>query len=262
MTADVPAGMVRMEHFERRSFRAPTAGGAVVTHDVYTRGSAAATIVILQELPGIGPATLSLAEKLWQEGFRVVLPHLFGPLGKEAIGRNLVRVLCMRREFHLFRRNGTSPVVDWLRALCRDLIESQGASGVGVIGMCLTGNFAISLMAEESVRAGVASQPSLPLFGQRHLHMSTEDIGAVRDRLDQEGPMMALRFEGDTICRAEKFERLDAVFNDNRERIRLTELPGSGHSVLTRDFTAGGEPAEKAFRAVLEYFRSKLQTSS
>ena len=99
--------------------------------------------------------------------FRVVLPHLFGPLGRTSMLGNMVRVMCMRREFKLFEKNGTSPVVDWLRALCNDLCQLHGLRGVGVIGMCLTGNFAISMMADDRVLAGVASQPSMPLLDQK-----------------------------------------------------------------------------------------------
>jgi len=248
-----------LDGYEKRQFQATTTTGASITHDVYSRGDAAATVVVIQELPGIGPETLSLADRLSAHGFRVVLPHLFGPLGRVAMYRNLVRVMCMRKEFHLFEKNGTSPVVDWLRALCKDLVESHGASGVGAIGMCLTGNFAISLMADEHVRAGVASQPSMPLLAQEHLHMSASDVVAIRERLGEHGPMKALRFQGDKLCTAAKFDKIKETFNDDAERIELVQLPGNGHSVLTRDLISGGEPAEQALREVLAYFGRKLK---
>ena len=248
-----------LDGYEKRKFQATTTTGASITHDVYSRGDAAATVVVIQELPGIGPETLSLADILSAHGFRVVLPHLFGPLGRVAMYRNLVRVMCMRKEFHLFEKNGTSPVVDWLRALCRDLVQSHGASSVGTIGMCLTGNFAISLMADEHVLAGVASQPSMPLLASGHLHMSDQDVADVRRRLDAHGPMKALRFQGDKLCTAAKFDKLEETFNDDAERIELVQLPGNGHSVLTRDLMSGGKPAQKALEEVLQYFDRKLK---
>ena len=58
--------------------------------------------MIIQELPGIGPETLRLADEFVAAGFTVVLPHLFGPLGKTDLAGNMLRVLCMRREFRLF----------------------------------------------------------------------------------------------------------------------------------------------------------------
>lgn len=164
----------------------------------------------------------------------------------------------MRKEFHLFAKNHASPVVDWLKALCRDMQDNHNAGGVGVIGMCLTGNFAISLMADESVLAGVASQPSMPLNDQKALHLSPAEIAAVRKRLDAQGSMMALRFEGDRLCTADKFAAINRTFNDDAERIRFVELPGKGHSVLTLDFIKGGQPAEAALQEVFAYFQDKL----
>ncbi len=250
-----------LDTFQMRSFAAPISGGTVVSHDVYSKGDSDACIVIIQELPGIGPETLSLANTFVEQGFRVVLPHLFGPLGKISMLGNVARVLCMRREFTLFSKNKSSPIVDWLKALCRDLKDNGGAAGVGVIGMCLTGNFAISLMADDSVLAGVASQPSMPLFDQKTLHMDEVTIAKARDRLDNEGPMMALRFEGDPLCTGAKFAAISAAFNDDKERIKLVELPGKGHSVLTLDLIKGGEPAQQALNDVLAYFTHKLKAA-
>ena len=250
-----------LEGYDKRQFSAPIRGGTTVEHDVYTRGDQPATVVIIQELPGIGPETLALADRFSEQGYRVVLPHLFGPLGKISLAGNLFRVFCMRKEFTLFSKNESSPIVDWLKALCRDLKANHGASGIGVIGMCLTGNFAMSLMADESVLAGVASQPSMPFRHQDTLHMSQDEIESARNRLTDEGAMIALRFEGDFLCTGEKFDAIKTAFNDETERVRLIELPGKGHSVLTLDFIKGGEPAEEALQAVLTYFESKLKAA-
>ncbi len=250
-----------MQHYTKFSFSAPLASGHVVTHDVYSRGSEGPTVVIIQELPGIGPETLSLADTFVDAGYRVVLPHLFGPLGRISMLGNIVRVFCLRKEFALFAKNDTSPIVDWLRALCRSLRDEHGATAIGVIGNCLSGNFAISLMADDAVLAGVASQPSMPLNDQTTLHMSREEVDAVRTRLDDHGPMLALRFEGDRLCQHAKFDALRAAFNDDKERIRTIELPGKGHSVLTLDFNKGGQPAQEALDAVLRYFDERLKTA-
>lgn len=249
-----------LSNYTRSTFSAPTAAGYSIEHDIYIRGDQPATVVVIQELPGIGPETVQLARTLHRHGFRVVLPHLFGPLGKLRPWRNLARVMCMRKEFRILTSHQSSPIVDWLRALCRNLQSDHEDAKVGVIGMCLTGNFAISLMADNSVLAGVASQPSLPLFRHSDLHMAESDITEVRSRLDSEGPMIALRFEGDTICTAEKFEALDRAFNDDAQRIQLTTLPGDGHSVLTRDLISGGEPAQQALNDIISYFSARLKT--
>lgn len=240
---------------------ATASANTLIEHDIYSRGEPGPTIVIIQELPGIGPETLDLAARFVDNGYRVVLPHLFGPLGRISLLGNLARVFCMRREFKLLARNASSPIVDWLRALCRDLRDNKGSTAVGVIGMCLTGNFAISMMADDAVLAGVASQPSLPLNRQAELHMSADEISAVRSRLDTEGPMLALRFEGDKLCRAEKFDALERTFNDDKQRINLIELPGPGHSVLTLDFVKRAAVTEPALATVLNYFDEKLKNA-
>ena len=247
-----------MQGYEKQTFTAPLGSGHQVSHAVYARG-AGPVVVIIQELPGIGAETLALADTFVVQGFRVVLPHLFGPLGRVSMLGNLVRVFCMRREFQLFQKRGTSPIVDWLRALCRDIREREQVDGVGVIGMCLTGNFAISLMAEDAVLASVASQPSLPMNAQADLHMSDADVTAVRERLDRTEPMLAYRFDGDGFCQAAKFSQLADTFNQDRERIRLRTLPGDGHSVLTLDFVdEAGHPTRDALDEILGYFRATL----
>jgi dienelactone hydrolase len=241
-------------------FAATCDNGTRISHDVYRRGSGA-PVVIIQELPGIGPETMRLADEFVERGFTVVLPHLFGPLEKVSTGGNLLRVFCMRREFSLFESNRSSPIVDWLKALCRD-IKAQGRhKGVGVIGMCLTGNFAISLMGDDSVLAAVSAQPSMPLMKASELHMSAEDIAGIRRRIDATAPMHAYRFEGDPICNATKYQAIDGAFNnDGVTRVVTHTLPGKGHSVLTLDFVdEQGHPTRDALNSILAYFATQLQ---
>ncbi len=241
-------------------FSAPDSNGVHISHDVYRRGSGA-PVVIIQELPGIGPETLRLADEFVARGFEVVLPHLFGPLEKTSTGGNLLRVFCMRREFHLFESHRASPIVDWLKALCRQ-VKAQGQhKGVGVIGMCLTGNFAMSLMGDDSVLAAVSSQPSMPLMKATELHMSASDIDVIRQRIDSTAPIHAYRFFGDPMCTAQKFEAIDKAFNDgDSTRVITHTLPGKGHSVLTLDFVnEQGHPTREALNNILAYFSAQLQ---
>lgn len=252
---DVP----QIPDYKKSSFTASISEKTEVTHDVYEKGEGP-VVVIIQELPGIGQETLRLANFFLKDGFKVVLPHLFGPLGKTSMLGNMVRVMCMRKEFHLLATRRSSPVVNWLKALCRYLKEENGVKGVGVIGMCLTGNFAISLMADDAVLAGVASQPSLPLHTGTKLPMSQEEVVQVKERLDEHGPMKAFRFEKDPICTAARFETINSALNaDGQERIRLETLPGKGHSVLTLDFIdKEGHPTKEALVSIIQYFREKL----
>ena len=252
-----------LDGYSKDEFGVRTSEGHGIVHDVYTRGSGP-VVVIIQELPGIGPSTLALADRLVAAGFTVVLPHLFGPLGEISLAGNLARVFCMRREFRLFAKNSGGPIVEWLRALCQQTRTKHQVSGVGVIGMCLTGNFAISLMADDAVLAGVASQPSMPIgHAPQALHMSAAEITAARAKLDAVGPMLAYRFAGDKLCKAEKFDSIDATFNDDKQRIKLTTIDGPGHSVLTLDFVAGdGSPTQAALDEVIDYFGGQLRETS
>lgn len=248
-----------MSGYQKWAFAAPLSSGESVRHDVYTKGDGP-IVVIIQELPGVGRETLHLTDRFVERGFRVVLPHLFGPLGRTSLLMNTARVFCMRREFSIFESNKTSPIVDWLRALCQKLKADYAVDGVATIGMCLTGNFAISLMADDAVLAGVASQPSLAIRDQNSLHMSRGDVEEVRQALDDKGPMKAYRFEGDPLCTAAKFAAINAAFNDDRERVELGVMPGKGHSVLTLDFVdEEGHPTRQAFEEVVAYFEDRLR---
>ncbi len=247
-----------LEGFEKSQFSSSAMDGKPAGFDIYSKGDGP-VIVIIQELPGIGQETLRLADKLVDAGFRVVMPHLFGPLGRLSFVGNITRIFCMRREFAIFAKNRSSPIVEWLKSLCQHLREKFNVAGVGVIGMCLTGNFAISLMADDSVLASVASQPSLPLFSQKSLHMSDDEIARVRQRLEQHGPMLSYRFDGDKLCTAAKFDALDDVFNDDVERIALRTIPGNKHALLTVHFVdKEGSPSYRALQEVIEYFGKKL----
>lgn len=245
--------------YQKESFSSKISTGHLITHDVYTRGEGK-ILVLIQELPGIGQETLALADRFVARGYKVVLPHLFGPIGKVSVAGNLFRVFCMRKEFKLFAKNESSPIVDWLKALCAKMKAVHKVKGVAVIGMCLTGNFAISLMAEESVLAGFASQPSLPLQKQGATHISEKDIAIIKTKLDQVGPMHCGRFEGDKLCTAEKIDLLHRQFNtDGKERIKFHEMPGKGHSILTLDFVdEEGHPTKKALEEVIGYFDRTL----
>ena len=249
----------QIDAYAKTRFEASTSEGRSISHDIYRRGSGA-PVVLIQELPGIGQQTLALADELVDTGFEVVMPHLFGPLEKTSIGGNLIRVMCMRKEFRIFSSNQSSPIADWLRLLCRQIKDDSGVQGVGVIGMCLTGNFAITLIGDDSVLAAVASQPAMPFHKQGELHMSPEEIQRSRDALDSKGPMRVLRFEGDPMCTPKKSQCIHRAFNDDdTTRVQEITLPGKGHSVLTLDFVdEAGHPTRQALDNVIEYFGSHL----
>jgi hypothetical protein len=127
--------------------------------------------------------------------------------------------------------------------------------------MCLTGNFAIKLIGDDSVLAAVASQPAMPFFKQGALHMSPDEIIQSRNALEIKGPMRVLRFENDPLCTGEKSNCIHRNFNDDgTTRIEEITLPGKGHSVLTLDFVdEAGHPTREALNNVIQYFDARLK---
>ena len=256
--------ITQIESYQKEVFSYEMRNGHTATHDIYSLGEGDKVLILIQELPGIGQETLSLADRFVERGYRVILPHLFGPLGKVATGGNFVKVLCMRKEFRVFAKNESSPVVDYLSGLCSFMKQKYNVPGVAVIGMCLTGNFAISLMANQDVLAGYASQPSLGIFSQKSIHMSGPEIELIKKNIDIVGPMHCGSFEGDKLCSPKKIKLLADTFNrDEKERIIFHTLPGKGHSVLTLDFVdEDGHPTKQTLHEVMDYFDGQLSTSS
>jgi len=206
-----------------------------ITHSIYSAGTGP-EVVVLHEAPGMTDACLKLGLIL-AESFRVHLPLLFdepgGDPGFLRSARNLARI-CVGGEFHILAANKTSPLVGWLRALCRRLKELSGEEGVGVVGMCLTGGFALALVADDAVLAPVVAQPSLPFVHRAALGLSPVDAGAVRARTAAlgSGCVLGIRYAGDRIAPRERIDTIRALIGP---ALRYVELPGDRHATLTKD---------------------------
>jgi dienelactone hydrolase len=242
------------------------------TRRVYRRGTGPG-VVIMHEIPGITPEVAEFARRIADEGFAVYLPHLFGvpnrPLSVPYVLGEMVRA-CISREFFVLAKNESSPITDWLRALCRKAHAECGGPGVGAIGMCLTGNFALSLMVDESVMAPILSQPSLP-FGitalhRSALHISASDLAVVRKRAMEGCGVLAMRFTHDPMCSQDRFDRLREELGDAFEAIEIDSGPNNphgigsmAHSVVTSDLVdEAGHPTQAALHRVIEVFRERL----
>jgi len=248
-----------------------------VTHPVH-RGGAGPGVLIMHEIPGITPQVAEFADRVVAAGFSVALPEMFGtkgkPLGVPYLAEQMIRA-CISREFHVLASRQSSPITSWLRALCRSLHEELGGSGVGAIGMCLTGNFALSLMVDPWVMAPVLSQPSLPFpIGaerRRSLHLSEADLAVVRRRVRDEGQcVLGLRFTGDPMCPGERFETLRRELGSGFEGIEIDSskgnahgIAGSAHSVVTTDLVdQAGHPTREALDRVLGFFAERLRPAA
>jgi len=229
-----------------------TASG--VTHPTYRKGRGPGVIVIA-EIPGITEDVLEFAEEVVGQGFTVVLPHLFGsvvsPDSTMAVLGSL-RQACVNREFNKMRLRQTSPIADWLRSLARELHSELGGPGVGALGMCFTGGFALAMMVDESVAAPVLAQPSLPFpVGKARaadLNLSPADLARVKERAAAGCQVLGLRYTGDMAV-GTRFETLTREIGDAFIRV---EFPGRKHSTLT------AHRQQEGVDRVLEFFREKL----
>ncbi|HSH03131.1 MAG TPA: dienelactone hydrolase family protein [Anaerolineae bacterium] len=240
---------------------------------VYRRGSGPA-VVVMHEMPGITPAVAAFGRRVADEGFTVFMPVLFGTVGKPpslGYALNQIARACISWEFTALTRGQSSPVTVWLRALCRYAHEECGGPGVGALGMCFTGNFALSLMVDETVMAPVLSQPSLPFplsaAHKRDLAVSDEELAVIKERVGQGCKVLGLAFSEDGMVPAERFERLRQELGEGFEGIIIDSSPGNpygiartAHSVVTNDLVdEEGHPTQAALHRVLSFFRERLQ---
>lgn len=241
---------------------------------VYTQGTGPA-VVIMHEVPGITPEVAGFARKVVAAGFTVYLPSLFGSDGRGYDPVNLATQLslaCIRKEFAAMARRQSSPITDYLRALCRKAHAECGGKGVGAIGMCMTGNFALSLMVDPVVMAPVLSQPSLPIGltaeARADLHVSDEELAIIKQRMAEEKiKLLGLRFSWDAMCPKARFDRLESEFGEQFERIEIDSSPFNphhnpvyAHSVLTKDLIdREGHPTRLALERTLAFFQEQLR---
>lgn len=245
------------------------------TKVVHVAGAGPA-VIVMTEMPGISPHVARFARWVRDAGFTVYMPSLFGRDGAVPgahEGKAVFQRACVSAEFKAFAANESSPVTQWLRALARHAHATCGGPGVGAIGMCFTGNFALTMMLEPAVLAAVLSQPSLPLNDPAGMHIAPEELAEVSARLKRENlTVRAYRFEGDRVCRAERFAAYQRALGP---RFVPRVLPDSAahpdpppffaefvptpHSVVTAHLIdEAGQPTASARDEILAYFAAVL----
>lgn len=234
-------------------------------------------VIIMPEMPGISPHVARFARWVRDAGFRVYLPSLFGRDGAVADaehGAAVFRRACVSAEFRALGGGGvSSPVTRWLMALARNAHDECGGPGVGAVGMCFTGNFALTMMLEPSVLAPVLCQPALPLDNPAGLEIAPEELDAVARRMAAEDlTALALRFAGDPFCRAERFAAYRKALGDRFEaRVLVDEAANDDvppffaqhvpapHSVVTAHLVdKTGSPTLAARDAIVAFLHKQL----
>lgn len=244
-------------------------------HLVYKSGEGPA-VVVIHEVPGLHPGVLDFARILNQEGFTTYLPSLFGTPGKAVTAGYMLTGLsrlCVSKEFSTFATRKTSPAVEWLKALCRHAHAECGGPGVGAIGMCATGGFALAMAADPSLIAPVLSQPSLPSAltakAKRDLGISDQELEAVKKRAETENLcVLGMRFTKDIMVPGERFKRLKDELGDAFIAVEIDSSPGNpwgiprtAHSVVTLDLVnEENHPTQRALQQVIQLYKEKLKT--
>jgi dienelactone hydrolase len=224
------------------------------TFPTYRRGTGPG-VVVVHEIPGITPLVEAFANEVVDAGFTVVLPHLFGtpgePMRLANVTREVLRV-CVSREFVAFHAGRTSPMTRRLGALAEQLHAELGGPGVGALGMCFSGGFALGMMATGPVVAPVLSQPSMPFPVTRRLrgdlNLSPSDLATVKEKVAGGCPVLGLRYADDPAVGT----RFDTLRRELGDGFLHVELPGKDHAVLTR------HRDEESVARVIAFFRERL----
>ncbi len=245
------------------------------TYSTFSKGEEGPGVVVIAEIPGITPLVADFARRLVDRGFQVVMPSLFGTPGREPSPPYLLKSMaqaCISKEFNTFFQRKTSPASEWTRALAADLHQRTGGPGVGMVGMCLTGGFALAAMADPHMLAPVLSQPSLPfaLSGKHKADLGIDDgtLVAIKKRVaEDDACVLGLRFTGDSFVPPQRFARLREELGEGFIGVEIDSSAGNSHgikkaahSVLTEDLVdEAGHPTQDALNKVLDFFDERLK---
>ena len=228
-----------------------------VTHQTYRKGSGPA-VVVVHEIPGITPKVLEFAERVVAQGFTVVMPLLVGEVGREPSGGYIassMSKICISREFTTMAMRKTSPIISWLRALAKQIHSEVGGVGVGAVGMCFSGGFALGMMVDDIMVAPVLSQPSMPFAIGAHrsadLNLSPSDEARIVERAQAGCQVLGLRFTGDKLV-GTRFGSLHKLLGDAFVAVEFESSTKQDHSVLTEQIQ------EEGVSRVLEFLKLKL----
>ena len=255
-TSPLPASLPRVDALETwtRSEHTADVRGRATTHPVWRKGTGPG-VVVVHEMPGLTTGVIGFGEELVAAGYTVVLPHLFGPLARPFSNLDVARTMpkvCVSREFTKLATGVTTPVAGWLRSLARELHAELGGPGVGALGMCFTGGFALAMMVDDSTVAPVLCQPSAPFVGlpgrAADLNLSPADAEVVRRRAAAGCSILGVRYASDPLV-GSRFDSLTDLVGDAFVRV---ELEGRGHSTVTE------QRSQRAVDAVLDFFGERL----
>src|SRR5215207_10947993 len=247
-----------------------------VSRQVFRSGTGPAVIVI-HEVPGLHPQVIAFGRRVVDAGFTVYMPSLFGtpgkPFGWGYTFRSLVPA-CVAKEFAALALDRTQPIIGWLRRLAAEAHAECGGPGVGAVGMCFTGGFALGMMVDDTMLAPVLSQPSLPFpvsaSRRRSVGISDADLARVKERAAQGACLLGLRFTEDKAVPSARCETLRRELGDAFIAVEIDSskgnphgIPRMAHSVLTEHLVdEPGHPTREALDRVLAFFAERLRPAA
>lgn len=259
--------------------REPFSHGGI-THTVLRSGTGPA-VIVMAEIPGITPKVAEFARRIRDLGLTAVLPDLFGIAGRDPnpqahgwpaaagyMARTVLQI-CIRREFVVLATGRSSPVTAWLRALGAHEHERCGGPGIGAVGMCFTGGFALAMAVDDRLVVPVLSQPSMPVPLTRRqrcgVDIGAADLATVQQRCADGLTVLGLRFTSDRFVPDERFAYLRRQLGDSFIAVELAdqdanpEATMAPHSVLTEHLIDElGQPTRAALDTVLTHMRERL----
>ncbi|MFH8253256.1 dienelactone hydrolase family protein [Microbacterium sp. B2969] len=250
-----------MTSSRRMEFESHPVSTGEISHDVYLGPVRGPGVLLIHELAGLTENTFELAETITAAGFTVAVPHLFGRVrgeGTGAMASGIAGLLgrCIAREMSVFFREQPRKGTNWLQAAVSWLGENtESPRGVGVIGMCATGSFAMATVVDPAVGVVIGSQAASPAFRPAGWSVPGGDQAIGRS----EAAVMVLRFRDDRKSAKARVEQIPVLRGKtpvirhegpddpslphcargievwDADRMRVVWASGSGHSVLNFD---------------------------
>ncbi|MBC9247551.1 dienelactone hydrolase family protein [Paracoccus sp. 11-3] len=252
-----------------------------ITFDAISRrvhvGGQGPAVIVMPEMPGLSPQVIRFGRWVRDAGFSVWMPSLFGADGAEGTadaGARVFKRACVAAEFRALAGQGSSPITSWLRALAKLAHRECGGPGAGAVGMCFTGNFALSMMLEPSMLAPVLCQPALPLDDPEAVESPPDELAQIRDRLHKEDlSVLAWRFAGDPFCRAGRFAAYEVALGAHFDGRVLPDTAANPdpppffrehvpapHSVMTAHLIdQEGELTQSAVEETIAFLKRRLK---
>jgi dienelactone hydrolase len=237
-------------------------GGVAVGHWVYRGGRAGPAVIVVHEANGLTRRTVGVARRIQAGGMTPILPLLAGEVMAGAVGRlRAFAQVCVKREFGALANGEATPTAAWLRSLAQHESTESGGLGVGVIGMCLSGGYALAMAIDPSVKAVVSSQPAFPVAlgsRRRQFGVNPGDLAALQANTDDGRCVRTLRYQRDFISPRARHEAIHGAL-PNETRVEIRTWNPFDHPVLSDAVEAAPDtPLGRALTDSVAFLRAHL----